>query len=127
MIEFSLIVRKGENPMYMVFFVLNNNSFLEEVLNAWRDLGFAGATIMETAGQHRCQQKHIPMRFTFGESPSNEVCNTTLFLIVENKKQVNLCLEAVESVVGDLDKPNTGVFSAWPISITKGVFSYNKE
>ena len=70
--------------MHIVFFVLNDTSFLEQFLKAWFELGFAGATIVESAGQHQCQQKHIPMRFSYGESASSEICNTTLFLIVEN-------------------------------------------
>ena len=110
--------------MYMVFFVLNNNTFLEQILKAWNDLGFAGATIVESAGQHRFQKKHIPMRFTFGGSSVDEICNNTLFLIVENRKQVKQCLDAIENVVGDLNDPDTGVFCAWPLSITKGVQTY---
>lgn len=111
--------------MYMVFFVLNDTSFLERILNAWKNLGFAGATIVDSAGQHKYQQKHIPMRFSFGESSSTEICNTTLFLIVKNRKQVKLCLEAIESVVGDINNPDTGVFCAWPLPIVKGVQTYN--
>lgn len=110
--------------MYMVFFVLNDTTFLEQILKAWNDLGFAGATIVESAGQHKCQQKHIPMRFSFGGSSADEICNNTLFLIVENRKQVKLCLDAIENVVGDLNNPDTGVFCAWPLSITKGVQIY---
>lgn len=111
----------------MVFFVLNDTTFLEQILKAWNDLGFAGATIVDSAGQHKCQQKHIPMRFSFGGSTSTEICNTTLFLIVETRKQVKQCLEAIENVVGDLNKPDTGVFCAWPLSITKGVQTYRNE
>lgn len=112
--------------MYMVFFVLNDNSYLERILKAWNELGLAGATIVESAGQYKCQQKHIPMRFTFGESSQNEICNTTIFLIVKNKSQVKSCLEAIEHIVGNLDNPNSGVFCAWPLSMTKGVQTYKK-
>jgi hypothetical protein len=108
--------------MYMVFFVLNDNSFLDQILKAWYCLGFSGATIIETTGQYRRHHhKRIPMRFTYGESPIDEIGNTTLFLIVENEEQARSCLEAIEETVGNLDNPNTGVFSAWPLSITKGV------
>ena len=112
--------------MYMVFFVLNDNSFLDQILKAWFDMGFSGATIMETTGQYQRHQKRIPMRFTYGEGQVNEICNTTLFLIVEKEAQAQSCLEAVEKIVGDLDKPDTGVFCAWPLSITKGIPSPGK-
>lgn len=112
--------------MYMVFLVLNDNSFLDQVLKAWYCLGFSGTTILETVGQYQHHQKRIPMRFTYGESPIDEIGNTTIFLIVENEAQTKKCLEAVEKIVGDLDKPNTGVFCAWPLSITKGIPSPRK-
>lgn len=113
--------------MFMVFFVLNDNSFLDQILKAWYDLGLSGATIMETTGQYRRHFKRIPMRFTYGDSPLEEICNTTLFLIVENEEKVRSCLQSIEKIVGDLDNPNTGVFCAWPLSITKGVFSPGKS
>ncbi len=34
---------------------------------------------------------------------------------------VEACLAATEKIVGDLDKPDTGVFSAWPLTFTKGI------
>ena len=114
--------------MYMVFFVLNDNSFLDQILKAWYDMGFSGATIMETTGQYRRHHhKRIPMRFTYGESPIDEIGNTTLFLVVENEEQAQSCLDAVEKIVGDLDKPDTGVFCAWPLSISKGLPSPRKS
>jgi len=33
---------------------------------------------------------------------------------------IEACLQATESVVGELSNPNTGIFAAWPISFAKG-------
>ena len=107
--------------MFMIMFVLDNNALLDQVLEAWSDLGLPGATIIESTGLHRRRIKRIPMRYAYGSQPLEEKGNTTLFIIVENEAVVRDCLRAVEAIVGDLDGPNTGVFSAWPIPITKGV------
>lgn len=107
--------------MFMIMLVLNDNTHLDRVLDAWAGLGVSGATIVESTGLHRRHLKHIPMRYTYGEPPSEEVGNSTLFVIVEDEKMVRSCLEAAEHIVGDLDGPNTGVFSAWPLAITKGI------
>ena len=62
------------------------------------------------------------MRFTYSNLyNTEEVGNISVFTIVRNEKTVKDCLEAAESVVGDLSKPNTGVFSAWPLILTKGI------
>ena len=113
--------------MYMIMFVLDDNSCLNRILKSWSDLGISGATIAETSGLHRQQVKHIPMRYTYGDSPTDEIGNTTLFAIVKNEKMARSCLEAIEKIVGDLDTPNTGVFSAWPLAIIKGIPSQGKS
>jgi nitrogen regulatory protein PII len=116
---------KEDNPMFMVMFVLDNVDYLDEVLEKWSELGVTGATIIESSGLHRRQQQRIPMRFNYsGEGVTEEIGNITLFTIVLDKGMIEKCLEAAESVVGDLDAPNTGVFSAWPLMATKGVRSH---
>ena len=108
--------------MYMIMFVLDDSTQLEEVLNAWIAAGVGGATIIDTSGLHRQKQKkRIPMPYAYSGMQCDEECNTTLFAIVESQETVNACLEATESVTGDLDDPNTGVFTAWPLAVTKGI------
>lgn len=107
--------------MFMVFLVLDNPDQLEEVLHAWDRCGIRGATIVESTGIHRRLKRIIPMRYLFQSGSSEEVGHLTLFAIVETQAQVNACLQATESVTGDLDGPNTGVFAAWPLTIVKGL------
>jgi len=45
----------------------------------------------------------------------------TLFVVVENREIVQNALETVESIVGDLDGPHTGILVAWQIEIIKGL------
>ncbi|MCE1253227.1 MAG: hypothetical protein LWX83_06710 [Anaerolineae bacterium] len=107
--------------MYMIMLVLDDADYLDDVLEAWSNLGISGATIIESSGLHRRHPKRIPMRYTYGESTGDEEGNLTLFVIVADEKTSRDCLEAVEKIVGNLDDPNTGVFAAWPLTITKGV------
>ena len=107
--------------MFMIMCVLDDNSHLDEILSAWTDLGVSGTTIVDSTGLHRRHLKHIPMRYTYGGTSAEETGNSTLFAIVESQAMVQSCVDAVEQAVGDLDQPDTGVFSAWPLSVTKGV------
>ncbi|OJX43919.1 MAG: hypothetical protein BGO78_02845 [Chloroflexi bacterium 44-23] len=113
--------------MYMIMFVMDESSYLDPILDAWSDIGVTGATIVESMGLYRRVQKRIPMRYTYGEVQMQGKGNMTLFAIVADEALVNNCLSAVEKIVGDLDLPNTGVFSAWPLSINKGVSKSGKK
>ena len=111
--------------MYMMMFVLDDPTQLDSVLDSWAKLGVTGATIVESTGLYRRQKQRIPMRYLYSEPNLTETGNTVLFAVVENEPMVQACLAAAEAIVGDLDGPNTGIFSAWPLAITKGVPSKN--
>lgn len=109
--------------MYMIMFVLDKMSRLNEVLEAWEKVGIRGATIIESTGIHRIRRRLIPMRYVLPTSGSIAVeeGNYTLLVIVDSAELVQACLLATEQIVGDLDQPHTGVFAAWPLAVVKGV------
>lgn len=107
--------------MYAVFFVLDNPDLLDDVLDAWYAAGISGVTIFESTGFHRRRRQHIPMRYLFGGGESDEQGNLTLLAIVPGDDEVQTCLRTAESIVGNLEQPNTGVFTAWPLSTVKGI------
>ena len=113
--------------MYMIMFVLDDVSLLDQLLKSWSDFGIKGATIVESSGLHRQMIKSVPMRYSYGETATEETGNVTLFVMVQSEKMVNICLQVIEAVVGDLNEPNTGVFSAWPIIKTKGIASLTEN
>ncbi|NMC12721.1 MAG: hypothetical protein GYA34_07530 [Chloroflexi bacterium] len=113
--------------MFMLMFVLDDPGLLDDLLEAWENAGVRGATIVESTGIHRRRKKIIPMRYIFQSTGDVEENHYTLFVIVENEGIVQACLNATEKLVGDLNKPNTGVFAAWPLSVVKGVPSEAEE
>jgi len=107
--------------MFMVLLVLDNPDQLDAVLRAWDEAGIRGATIIESTGIHRHLRRLIPMRYIFQTQDTEEEGHLTLLAIVEDQAQVEACLRATESVTGDLDGPQTGVFAAWPLTTVKGL------
>jgi nitrogen regulatory protein PII len=107
--------------MFMIMFVLDNPDFLDQILKAWAEHGITGATIVESTGAYRRSTRHIPMRYMYGDMSSVESGNITFFVIVEDQQKVQSCLEAIEKIVGNLDDPNTGVFAAGPLAVTRGI------
>jgi hypothetical protein len=107
--------------MYMILCVIDQPDRLNRVLQAWHDIGIRGVTILESTGLHRLRKLHrIPMRYAVPEA-GEERGNFTIFTIVEQEATIQSCLNATESVVGDFDEPDTGIFIALPLSFSKGV------
>lgn len=110
--------------MYMVMIVLNDPERLDAVLEAWDQAGLPGATIIESMGIRRMRAggTRLHARFAFGHAPGKqEEGHYTLFAVVPDEASIQRCLEATESVVGDLDDPDTGILAAWPLARVKGV------
>jgi len=109
--------------MYMVMLVLDDPAQLDAVVDAWAAVGISGATIVESTGiyRQRTARRQLHARYAFGGGAADEFGNVTLFAIVPNETVARSCLAAAESVVGDLDGPNTGVLAAWSLMLVKGV------
>jgi nitrogen regulatory protein PII len=111
--------------MYALVFVLDDPDRLDEVLTAWADIGVRGVTIIESTGwqRRRIQQSMLGARFDFASLAGGARLENhmTLFVVVENRDIVKKALETVESIVGDLDEPDTGILVAWPVEILKGL------
>lgn len=108
--------------MFMVFLVLDDPDQLHPLLQAWENAGIRGATIIESSGIHRHLQQLIPMRYLFQQTAgAEERGHLTLLAIVETQEQVDACLQATETITGDLDLPNTGVFASWSLGTVKGL------
>jgi nitrogen regulatory protein PII len=114
----------GANQMYMIYFILHDSAHLDDVLEAWQDIGVTGVTLMESTGAYRrAQVSNLGARFLFARPRmvDAEQASHTLVTIVPNADVVQQCITAVEGVVGNLDNPNTGVLAAWELDIVRGV------
>lgn len=109
--------------MHIIFFVLNSPERLDDLLEAWEQVGIHGATIIESTGLHLQRSLAAPMRNNPSYLPPSipvEIGHKTLFVIVQDEAAVRACLQATEGLIGDLNAPNTGVFAAWPLTTVKG-------
>jgi hypothetical protein len=109
--------------MYMILFILDDAALLDEVLDAWYNIGVGGTTIFESTGIHRRRAKRlsIPIRYLLPDVSDSLEGNKTLLAVVPNEEIVQKCMLAAEGIVGDLSQPNTGVFASWPLGFVKGI------
>lgn len=117
--------------MYAILFVLDDPNLLDDLLTAWEKVGIRGVTIIESTGwqRRRLQNRLLGARFDFASlSGAGRMENhITLFVVVENRGIVQQCLKVTETIVGDLDLPNTGILTAWPLEVVKGLPNNNPE
>ena len=113
--------------MKMILFILNDPAKVQDILDAWKEAGAGGATVLFSTGMGRISQAaalrdDLPLM----PSPSDffavdERLSRTLFTIVKDDDTVRRILAATRSVVGDLDQPETGLLVVLPVDQTEGL------
>ena len=112
--------------MLQLWLVLDNPALLNEVLEAWSEVGVRGITILESTGVHRVRSKasrqDAPFMLGFSRLlRTDQVGHYTLFAVVPNMDIVEQLVAATEQIVGDLSQPNTGVLFVTPLVAAWGL------
>ncbi len=116
--------------MYMILIVLDEPGQLDDLLEGWSEIGIHGVTIIESTGFYRRQIKRSKLHLTFLVEPASNILeegNITLFTAVEDESLVERCLQKTEQIIGNLEKPHSGVFMSWPLSSAKGLHKELEE
>jgi hypothetical protein len=112
--------------MLQLWLVLDDPTLLNDVLEAWTDVGVRGVTILESTGVHRVRSRasthDTPFMLGFSRLlRTDQVGHNTLFAVVPNMEIVEKLVAATEKIVGDLSQPNTGVLFAVPVTAAWGL------
>jgi len=110
--------------MFLLLMVLDDSTKLDEVLEAWRDAGVQGITILESTGLHRILPRHTAQPMFAGFSHvfgGGRVGHQTLFAIIDSIELAEKAVAATEDILGDLTQPHTGIICATPIAKTWGM------
>ena len=108
--------------MKLVFFVLNEEEFLEEVLSAFVEAGVPGATILDSEGMGRFLTYEVPLFASFkGFMKGNKPYNKTIFSVVDEDSKIQKLEELIEKICGDLNDPGTGILFTVPVDHVKGL------
>ena len=94
--------------MQLLFFVLNRSEMLDDILTSFADHDIHVATILDSKGMRAFLK------------PERE--NSNLIIAAVNDDHVENAVKAIEDVIGDLSKPDTGVVFTVPISYVKGLY-----
>ncbi len=113
--------------MNMILFVLHDPEKLTSLLDAWKEAGVSGATVLFSTGMGRIQQNQslrddLPLMPSLEDFfPKSESLNRTIFSLVDDESVVEKVIEATERVVGDLEQPDRGLLMVLPVSQVRGL------
>jgi len=111
---------------YLVVLVLDNPDRCRDVLDVWEAAGAPGVTILDSSGLGRVRRAGI--RDDVPLIPSldslfrrQEDHHRTLFSIIQDQSQVDAIVQATQTVVGELDRKDTGILFVVPVSQVYGL------
>ncbi len=117
--------------MKMILFVLNDPSKLVDLLNAWKEAGANGATVLSSTGMGRINQS-MALRDDLPLMPSlsdffvqSEELSRTVFTIIPDEL-VERLITVTEQIVGDLQQPGNGILVVLPADSVHGLIEYGK-
>jgi hypothetical protein len=104
--------------------VLDDPSQLDTVMEAWVGAGVPGITVLESTGIHRVLTRTGAHPAFAGFSQllqSGRVGHNTLFAVIDSLDTAAAAASATEAILGNLNRPHTGLIFAVPVARTWGV------
>lgn len=114
--------------MKLLVFVLNNEEYLEEVLEAYVEAGITGSTILDSEGMGRFLTYEVPLFEGFKDfMKGNKPYNKTIISVVKNEQVVQRAKNLVDQIVGGLENPGTGIMFTLPVDWAAGLVREEEE
>jgi len=114
--------------MKLLVFVLNNEEYLEEVLEAYVEAGITGSTILDSEGMGRFLTYEVPLFAGFKDfMKGNRPYNKTILSVVKDDEVVRKAKHLVDEVVGGLENPGTGIMFTLPVDWAAGLVQDEEE
>lgn len=113
--------------MQLLFFVLNRSEMLDEVLTSFAEHDIKGATVLDSKGMvHLLSYAHdegeVPMFGAMRAFLKPDRIKSNMIVTALEDDCVQKAVSAIEDVIGDLNKPDTGVIFTVPITFVKGLY-----
>jgi nitrogen regulatory protein PII len=114
--------------MKLLVLGLNNEEYLEEVLEAYIEAGVTGSTILDSEGMGRFLTYEVPLFAGFKEfMKGNKPYNKTIISVIRNDRTVEKVKKLLDDIVGGLDNPGTGIMFTVPVDWASGLVPEDEE
>ena len=114
--------------MKLLVFVLNDDQYLEGVLEAYVEAGVAGATILDSEGMGRFLAYEVPLFADFKDfMKGNKPKNKTILSVIHDDSVLARLKPLIDDVVGSLSKPGAGIMFTVPVDWFAGPVRAEEE
>jgi nitrogen regulatory protein PII len=114
--------------MKLLIFILNNEEYLEEVMEAYIEAGITGATILDSEGMGRFLTYEVPLFASFKDfMKGNKPYNKTIISVVRNEESIAKAKALIDGIVGSLEKAGTGIMFTVPVDWAVGLVGETEE
>lgn len=112
--------------MNVLFIVLNETEFLDDILDSFIEIGVRGATILDSQGMGSAitnsGRGHDPFFGVIRSFIDNaRPYNKTIFTVIEDEKILEEAVSVVKRIVGDINKPGVGLMFTVPVGKIYGM------
>lgn len=112
--------------MNVLFIVLNEVRYLDDILDSFVDIGVKGATILDSQGMGSAiangGQGNQPLFGSIRLFLDNaKPYNKTIFTVIDDEEVLAKAVESVCSILGDIDKPGVGMMFTLPVNNVYGI------
>jgi len=107
----------------LLIIILDDLKRLPALLQAWQSIGVPGVTILESAGAFRATTwlDRVGLGMLDRLFESDEVRRRTLLVALEDDQLLARAIAEAEQVMGDFDRPNSGLLFSLPITEVRGL------
>lgn len=118
--------------MFMIVLILNNPDQCQDLLDAWDEAGAPGVTVLSSTGLGQIRsrmglQEDVPLMPSLDDFfQQDENLHPTLIAIVRERSIVDAIIRATQSILGDLNRPNTGILVILPVLEAYGLDRYRE-
>ena len=111
--------------MKLFVLILNKTEKLQDLLAEFGRQGICGATVLQSMGMARVlsnfDDEEVPILASIRTVLHHDKeKNYTVFTVLRND-QIQIAVDAVEKIVGDLSCKDTGIIFCVPVDFTKGL------
>lgn len=111
--------------MKLLVFVLHKIEKLEDVLKSFNEQEIKGATIINSTGMAQTLAASDELVFrTLRQVLDLDRTENRTILVLLKEREVEVAIDAITRVVGDLSKPDTGILFTVPVDFVKGITSF---
>ena len=108
--------------MHLLVCVVNNTALVNEIIGGFVRIGVTGATVIDSHGTVAIAVEQIPVFTGFRHLvQSNRQPNRTIFSVIKDDLTLELAMEVVDNVCGDLGEGSTGIMFTVPVTHVKGL------